>query len=171
MCKSIRSRESTDRRRHKGRAFIGRSARLCGGTGLCDAHSGTSEGASNLEGGRAVGKPWKCGECGKGFRVPSELETHRRGHTGERPFSCPESGKAFIGSSKLLRHRRVHTGDRPYPCPECGKALHPAVPPADAPAPPHTRERPLTCPGGGKAFNRSPTLRTHRRLPNVIARS
>ncbi|XP_078426615.1 uncharacterized protein LOC144698555 [Cetorhinus maximus] len=31
---------------------------------------------------------WKCGDCGMGFRFPSELETHRRSHTGERPFIC-----------------------------------------------------------------------------------
>ncbi|XP_043541116.1 neuroblast differentiation-associated protein AHNAK-like [Chiloscyllium plagiosum] len=77
--------------------------------GLCPPW--VSEGVSNLEGSegtRAVGKPWKCGECGKGFRVPSELEIHRRGHTGERPYSCPECGKAFNRSPTLRAQQRVH---------------------------------------------------------------
>jgi len=44
---------------------------------------------------RTMEKPWKCGDCGKGFRIPSELETHRRSHTGERPFTCSVCGKGF----------------------------------------------------------------------------
>ncbi|NWY34968.1 CKR1 protein, partial [Pheucticus melanocephalus] len=67
-------------------------------------------------------KPYKCGDCGKGFNWNSHLERHRRIHTGEKPYECPECGKSFSWSSHLDRHRRTHAvaaaaGGR---CDECG---------------------------------------------------
>ncbi|XP_067910341.1 zinc finger protein 91-like [Heterodontus francisci] len=50
-------------------------------------------------------KLWKCGDCGKGFNYPSELETHRRSHTGERPFTCSVCGKGFTQTSNLLTQK------------------------------------------------------------------
>ncbi|NXU21499.1 CKR1 protein, partial [Pardalotus punctatus] len=51
-------------------------------------------------------KPYKCGDCGKGFNWNSHLERHRRIHTGEKPFECWECGKSFSWNSHLERHRR-----------------------------------------------------------------
>ena len=34
-------------------------------------------------------------DCGKGYRFPSQLEAHRRSHTGERPFTCSQCEKGF----------------------------------------------------------------------------
>ncbi|XP_060677382.1 zinc finger protein 239-like [Hemiscyllium ocellatum] len=67
---------------------------------------------------RPVGKPWKCGDCGKGFRVPSALEIHRCSHTGERPFSCPVCSNTFINFYSPQRHQRVHTDFRSSPAHE-----------------------------------------------------
>ncbi|NWR46571.1 ZFP3 protein, partial [Regulus satrapa] len=54
-------------------------------------------------------RPFRCPECGKGFRQNSNLVAHRRVHSGERPYGCDQCGKRFQTSSTLLKHQRVHT--------------------------------------------------------------
>ncbi|NWT63473.1 ZN668 protein, partial [Erythrocercus mccallii] len=53
-------------------------------------------------------RPWRCGECGKGFGERAALGKHRRTHSGERPFSCGRCGKGFGGASGLRKHERTH---------------------------------------------------------------
>ncbi|XP_060547163.1 zinc finger protein ZFP2-like [Pantherophis guttatus] len=46
-------------------------------------------------------KPYKCGECGKSFLTPREVQNHERIHTGEKPFKCEECGKCFPKNTTL----------------------------------------------------------------------
>ncbi|KAI1099882.1 hypothetical protein F4804DRAFT_66947 [Jackrogersella minutella] len=63
--------------------------------------------------------------CGKEVSQKTQLETHKRAHTGEKPFQCPEPGchKAFTQRGNLKTHSRSHTGEKPYFCDICGKAF------------------------------------------------
>nr|XP_031545409.1 zinc finger protein 791-like isoform X2 [Vicugna pacos] len=40
-------------------------------------------------------KPYKCKECGEGFKHHQSRHMHEKVHAGEKPFNCKKCGKAF----------------------------------------------------------------------------
>ncbi|XP_030418183.1 zinc finger protein 853-like [Gopherus evgoodei] len=108
-------------------------------------------------------KPFHCLVCEKSFRLQSNLIVHQRTHTGERPYQCGECGRAFSQSSNLLTHSKIHLGQKPYTCFECGKSFHHSSN-LIIHQRTHTGERPYECSVCAKRFSDRSTLVQHQRL-------
>uniref|UniRef100_A0A3Q3DZL3 Zinc finger and BTB domain containing 49 n=1 Tax=Hippocampus comes TaxID=109280 RepID=A0A3Q3DZL3_HIPCM len=109
-----------------------------------------------------TGHKYSCNMCGKIFKHPSNLEMHKRSHTGEKPFECNVCGKNFSQAGNLQTHLRRHSGEKPYICELCGKSFtasgdvhrHKVV---------HTGEKPHLCDICGRGFNNLSNLKEHKR--------
>ncbi|KAM9800051.1 zinc finger and BTB domain-containing protein 49 [Syngnathus typhle] len=109
-----------------------------------------------------TGHKYSCNMCGKVFKHPSNLEMHKRSHTGEKPFECNVCGKNFSQAGNLQTHLRRHSGEKPYICELCGKSFtssgdvqrHKVV---------HTGEKPHLCDICGRGFNNLSNLKEHKR--------
>lgn len=69
-------------------------------------------------------KPYSCSYCGKNFLRKSDMKKHTLMHTGVKPFQCKQCGKVFSQSSNMLTHMRRHTGIKPFPCKICGRRFY-----------------------------------------------
>ena len=109
------------------------------------------------------GKAYMCNDCGKGCSSRSELESHKRSHTGERPYKCHLCSNTYKHNADLQQHILAgHLGKRPHVCDVCGRAFtekrslkdHRLI---------HEGVKPHRCGTCGKCFTQSSSLRTHQR--------
>lgn len=102
--------------------------------------------------------------CRKRCTQKTQLETHKRAHTGEKPYVCkePSCGRRFTQRGNLKTHERRHTGEKPYSCDICGKpfAQRGNVKPHRLT---HFKAKPFRCilNGCGKSFGQRGNLKTH----------
>lgn len=82
----------------------------------------TEESKDNLKSAEVnSGRAMSCRFCGKCFSISQSLKKHERNHRGERPYRCLECGKGFKKRSHLIGHKIVH--QRRIQCTVCRKIL------------------------------------------------
>lgn len=105
-------------------------------------------------------KVFRCQECGKEFRRPSSLSTHRLIHSDHKPYSCSYCGKKFLRKSDMKKHTLMHTGAKPFQCKQCGKVFSQSSNMLTHMRR-HTGIKPFPCKICGRRFYRKVDVRRH----------
>ncbi len=105
-----------------------------------------------------------CADCGDAFKSQNSLKYHRRAKhsASENSHPCEQCPRVCLSASQLETHRRVHSGERPFRCAHCGKGfarqahvrLHEAR---------HDQTGDFPCGVCGKRFPQRGELRSHER--------
>ncbi|XP_047667883.1 zinc finger protein 32-like isoform X1 [Tachysurus fulvidraco] len=117
--------------------------------------------------------PYKCKECGKGFRRSDWLAKHVKMHEGKKNpeyrkkrYACDLCDKMYSRRDTLFQHKRRHTqtqAQEPYPCAICQRIFYNKGC-LRAHLMRHSDDRPYTCSECGHSFKRAGTLRKHMRI-------
>lgn len=105
-------------------------------------------------------KVYRCHECGKEFRRPSSLSTHKLIHSDHKPFPCSYCGKKFLRKSDMKKHTLMHTGAKPFQCKQCGKVFSQSSNMLTHMRR-HTGVKPFPCKVCGRRFYRKVDVRRH----------
>lgn len=105
-------------------------------------------------------KVYRCQECGKEFRRPSSLSTHKLIHSDHKPFPCSYCGKKFLRKSDMKKHTLMHTGAKPFQCKQCGKVFSQSSNMLTHMRR-HTGVKPFPCKICGRRFYRKVDVRRH----------
>lgn len=74
---------------------------------------------SELNGRISEGNSFICELCYTSFSSKTNLDRHRRTHSGEKPFKCRYCSMSFGMIQYRTKHERIHTGEKPFKCPHC----------------------------------------------------
>ncbi|XP_052026266.1 zinc finger and SCAN domain containing protein 4F-like [Apodemus sylvaticus] len=107
-------------------------------------------------------KPYKCEECPRTFKYPSNLSIHQKTHKKERPFFCKVCQTGLHQVSELRVHEVIHKAGKLFTCDACGRAFryktnlqaHERI---------HTGEKPYSCSLCDSSFLQSSTYHCHFR--------
>jgi len=64
-------------------------------------------------------KEFRCPTCSKVFNKNSNLQKHKKIHTGIKPYACDICGWRFLQNYNLKKHMMSHALDRPNKCVDC----------------------------------------------------
>ena len=64
-------------------------------------------------------KPFACDQCEHKCDDISQLQRHKRTHTGEKPLVCDQCEYRTNRKNSLNSHKKMHTGEKPYECEKC----------------------------------------------------
>ncbi|KAL9879450.1 uncharacterized protein ACN427_011428 isoform 3-T4 [Glossina fuscipes fuscipes] len=87
---------------------------------ICTICGNTFKGHSQLSAHKRLHKKrrFKCENCDKSYPRQTDLNIHKRTHTGDRPYVCNICDKRFPVKVRLTYHLQRHPGVR-HPCPYC----------------------------------------------------
>ncbi|XP_042306527.1 zinc finger protein 436-like [Sceloporus undulatus] len=106
---------------------------------------------------------FKGGKHGKTSNLKKRLINHKKIQAREKSFKCFGCGKSFNWRSHLRIHLRIHTGEKPFKCIKCGKSFSQKSLLTCHQAV-HTGEKPFKCLECRKSFSQKISLSRHQAM-------